>query len=68
MQARLRGYRKMVVLAACLGSLLGGVAMVRGDANAVGIITPFCAAVVAIGGWFFKANADVHKIQGGGAQ
>lgn len=57
----MHGYRKIAVLGACLASLLGGLALVRGDANAVGIYTPFAAAVVASGGWFFQANVAAKK-------
>jgi len=66
---KLQGYRKMVVFGGSTIALVGGLAIVRGDANAVGLYTPFAAAVVAIGGWFFKSNVDTHKAQapGGGA-
>lgn len=62
---RLQGYRKMVVFAGCVGSLLAGLALMRGDVNAVGLYTPFVAGVVGIGGWFFKANVDTHKVKPG---
>lgn len=57
----MHGHRKTIVLGACLASLLGGLALVRGDPNSVGLFTPFAAAVVAAGGWFFQANVAAKK-------
>ncbi len=66
---KLQGYRKMVVFGGCIAALVAGLAITKGDPSAVGLYTPFAAAVVAIGGWFFKSNVDTHKAQatGGGA-
>lgn len=57
----MRGNRKLVVFGVSVAALLGGLVLTKDQ----GLYVPFAAAIVGAGGWFFKANVDVHKATGG---
>ena len=57
------GKRKLIVFGVCIAALVAGLALSKDSS----VYTPFAAAVVAIGGWFFKANVDAKKVGPGAA-
>jgi hypothetical protein len=54
-----KGHRKVFVFVVTVAALLGGLVLAKDGAYPV-----FAAAIVGAGGWFFKANVDVHKAGG----
>lgn len=61
----MKGNRKVVVIESVLVALIAGLGATLWGHGETTLFAAYAGACVGAGGWFFKANTDEHKAQGG---